>query len=182
MKRRILTLSLLGALCAVGFTSCDKIKDKLFPAFEVDVSDVAVTIPITVAGVEANSSGNVAFNLDSAIKAHTENAFGINSLSSVKVKDITVTLVDADDLNNISNFETVAVKLATNTVSTPAVVASAAIPNTPATYINIPADANTPELKDYLKGNQLTYTVSSMARKSTTAPLHAIVSLTLSVK
>lgn len=181
MKKRILAFSLLSAFCVIGFASCDKVKEKLFPAFETEIADVNVTIPITVAGVESTSSSTVAFNLDSTSKAYTSNAFGINSISAVKVKDITVALTDANDVNNVSNFQKLTRRFASNTVATPAVVATADIPKTPAAFINIPAGTNTPELKDYLKGNQLTYTVSSVARKSTTMPLHAVVSVTLSL-
>lgn len=132
-------------------------------------------------GVESSSSNTISFNLDSIIKAYTENTFSIGNLSSVKVKDVTIFLVNADDLNNISNFETVSLSFFSNTNSTPAVVASAIIPNTPATSLNVPA-VNSPELKEYLKGNQLTYTVTGKARKSTTKTLNATVSVTLCVK
>lgn len=182
MKKRILALSLLGSLCAFGLISCDKVKDKLFPAFEAEIDDVAVTIPIALEGVEATSTSTVMFDLDSTIKANTGNAFGIDNLNSVKVKDLTVTLTDADNLNDVSNFEDVTFKMASNTVSTPAVVASAVIPDNYATSINIPAGESTPELKEYLKGKQLTYHVTSTARETTTKPLHAIVSVTLAIK
>lgn len=181
MKKRILTLSLLSSFFVIGFSSCDKIKDKLFPAFDTSINDVSVSIPVTLAGAESSSSATVSFNLDSTIKSYTSNAFGVNNLSSVKVKDVNVFLDNADALNDISNFETVTLKFSSNTNTTPAVVVNAAIPNTAAADITIPA-TDSPELKDYLKGNQLTYTIAGKARRSTTKVLHATVAVTLSVK
>jgi hypothetical protein len=181
MKKTILALSLLSGLCAASLTSCEKVKDSLFPAFDVEMNDVSVTIPITVEGVERSTSSTVAFNLDSAIKAYTSNAFSISNLSSVKVKDVGVVLTNTDALNDLSNFETVSVKLSSNTVSTPAIIASAAVPDAPGTSLNIPI-TNPPELKEYLKGNQLTYTITGTARQTTTKPLNATVSVTLAIK
>jgi hypothetical protein len=180
MKKTILTLSLFGLFTA-GLTSCEKVKDKLFPAFDTQMADVQVTIPITIQGAESTTNSTVAFNLDSTIKAYTANAFSISNLSSVKVKDIGVFLTDGNDLNNISNFENVTLKFSSNTNSTPAVIIDTPIPNVSVTDINLPV-TNSPELKEYLKGNQLTYTVTGRARKTTTKVLHAVILVTLAVK
>lgn len=181
MKKTIRILSLLGLLCAVGFTSCNKIKDGLFPAFAVQTDEVTVNIPVMVAAVESSTSSTVSFNLDSTIRVNTANTFGVDNVSSIKVKDITVFLTNSDALNDLSNFEKVRLLFSSNTVTTPAIVASADIPNSKATSINIPA-SNGPELKEYLKGNQLTHTVYLKARRTTTKPLNVAVSVTLSFK
>jgi hypothetical protein len=81
----------------------------------------------------------------------------------------------------MSNFEAVTLKIASNTNTTPAVIASAAIPDMPASSLNITA-TNSPELKGYLTGNQLTYTLMAQVRRTTTKPLQATVLVTLSVK
>lgn len=181
MRKTILALSLLGGFCAAGLTSCNKIKDSLFPAFTVQLDEVTTTIPILLEGVESSTSSTVSFNLDSTIKANTSNVFGVDDLSSVKVKDLTVSLNNSDALNDLSNFESASIGFSSNTVSTPAIVANTTIPDKPAATINIPASGG-PELKEYLKGNQLTYTVTTLARRTTTKPLQAAVSVTLSVK
>ena len=181
MKKISLAFLGFSAFCAVSLASCDKIKDTLFPAFNAELDEVAVTIPVTLAGAEGRVSQTISFNLDSIIKTYTANAFGIGNLSSVKVKDITVTLVNTDVLNNFSNFETVRITLASNAVATPVVVAGADIPNTAATSINLTPSV-TPELKEYLAGNQLIYTVTAKARRTTTKPLDAAVHITLAIK
>jgi hypothetical protein len=180
MKKSILALTLAGSL-AIGLLSCSKVKDTLFPAFESEIGAVSVTIPITVAGTEASNSKTITFNLDSTIRAYTQNAFSISNLGSVKVKDLSIMLVNADDFNDVSNFESVLVKLASNTNTTPAVIASAAISDTPASSLNI-TPTNSPELKGYLAGNQLTYTLMADVRRTTTKPLQATVLVTLSIK
>lgn len=180
MKKKLRILSIL-LLCATGLISCQKIKDNLFPAFNVQLDEVTFSIPVTVAGVESSMSSTMSFNLDSIIRANTGNAFGVKNLSSIKVRDIGVILNNDDVLNDLSNFERVRVTFSSNTVTTPAIIASADIPDSPAASINIPAP-NGPELKEYLKGNQLTYTVFAKARRTTTKPLNVAVSVTLSVK
>lgn len=175
------TLALVALLFALGFAACKKIKESLFPAFDADIQNVSLTIPITLAGAEASSTATVAFSLDSVIKQYTSNTFGFNSVSSVKVKDATVFLENADDQNDVSNFQNVSLKFASNTNTTPVEVLSASIPDSPATDANIPA-TNSPELKSYLNGTQLTYIISGTARRSTTKELNATVAVTLSVK
>jgi hypothetical protein len=180
MKKSILALTLAGSF-ATGLFSCSKVKNTLFPAFESEIGAVSVTIPIAVAGAEASSSKTITFKLDSTIKAYTQNAFSISNLGSVKVKDLSVMLVNADALNDVSNCDSVTVKLASNTNSTPAVIASVAIPDTPASSLNI-TPINSPELNGYLTGNQLTYTLMARVRRTATKPLQATVLVTLSIK
>jgi len=181
MKKRILTLSMLSGLLVFGLASCDKIKDKLFPAFDTEIDAVSVNIPITLQGAQTTSSNTVSLNLDSIIKANTGNTFSIDNLSSVKVKDLAIFVNNTDNLNDISNFETVSLKFSSNTNTTPVEVASASVPDSPASSLNI-SPANRPELKEYLKGSELTYTVNGTARRSTTKMLNATVGVTLSVK
>ena len=179
--KKILTLSVLISLFVLSIASCDKIKEKLFPAFDTEIDAVSVNIPVTLEGVQANSSNTVSFNLDSIIKVNTGNTFSIDNISSVKVKGLSIFVNNADDLNDISNFETVSLKFSSNTNTTPAEVASASIPDSRASSLNI-TPKNSPELKEYLKGSELTYTVSGTARRSTTKVLNATIAVTLSVK
>jgi hypothetical protein len=181
MKKTIRTLSLFGGLCALGLTSCDKIKDSLFPAFDTQLGEVAFTIPVTPIGIESSTSSTLSFDLDSTIKAYTENTFSISNLSSVKVKDLNVAITNSDNLNDVSNFETVTLRLSSNANPNVAVIVSTPIPNMPAMDVNI-AVPDSPELKEYLMGDKLTYIISGKARKSTTKPLNATVSVTLSIK
>jgi hypothetical protein len=181
MKKTIFAFLLVSILCAVVFMSCSKIREALFPAFEADVDAVSVNIPVTIAGIDWSSTNTVSFNLDSTIKAYTANTFGINGLSSVKIKDVNVFLNNTDALNDISNFDSVRLQLASNVNNTPVEIFNAAIPDNPSTDVNIPAP-NCPELKEYLKGNLLTYTVTGRARRTTTKPLDATVSVTVSIK
>ena len=180
MKKSILAFFLASTL-ATGLFSCDKVKNTLFPAFESEIGGVSVTLPVMLTGAEASNSKTITFSLDSTIKAYTQNAFSISQLGSVKVKDLSIMLTNNDALNDLSNFEAVTLKIASNANPTPAVVAIAAIPDMPASSLNITA-TNSPELKGYLTGNQLTYTLTAQARRTTTKPLQAAVMVTLAVK
>ncbi len=181
MKAKLCVFSLMAAFVAVSFAACNKIKSELFPSFDTDISEVTVTVPATAAGVEATASNTVSFNLDSAIKAYTRSTFSINNLSSVKVKDISIFVLNPDSENDASNFESISLKISSSTNSTPALVASAAIPNSYSTSVNIDA-ANGPELKEYLRGNNLTYAITGKTRRAVTKPLTLTVLVTLSIK
>jgi len=180
MKNTICALFAFG-IVATGFVSCQKVKDALFPAFETQVDDIEFTIPIVAGGVETSVSNTFYFNLDSTIKDYTENVFSIRNINSVKVSGLTLMITNTDALHDISNFESIHVAMASNAKTTPVVIVDAAVPNEPANILNLAA-TNSPDLKDYLKGNQLTYTVTGKARRSTIKPLQATVSISLAIK
>lgn len=171
----------LSLVVIVALTACTKIRD-LFPAFNTEMPPVEVTVPPSVAiGIETSFSNTIKFNLDSAIKAHTANVFGVDALTSVKVKSIKVQILNSDAMNDLSNFETIGFKFSSNTEATPAQVVTATIPNTPASTIELPTD-NCPELKTYLKGTELTFTATTKTRKVISKPLNTLITITLAIK
>lgn len=179
MKKSILTLSSLFIL-AISITSCNKLKDDLFPGFDANIAAVTISIPPTAAGTNVNASSTVNFNLDSIIKANTANKFSINNLGSVTVKEVNVTLMNTDESNDVSNFNDASIQFASNG-SILATIAAVAIPDTPATSLTLHAMGTT-ELKDILKGSQLTYSFAAGTRKQVTKTLTARVFVTIHVK
>lgn len=178
MKKTIFASTLIAI---VTLSACSKIRD-LFPAFNTNIPPIEVTVPPSVAvGIETSFSNTVNFNLDSAIKAHTANVFGVDALTSVKVKNIKVEITNADALNDLSNFETLGFKFSSNTEANPAEIVTATIPNTPASVIDLPTD-NCPELKTYLKGSALTFTATTKTRKVISKSLNALITVTLAIK
>ena len=179
-------LSLLSVMLLViaGFSSCGKIVEKVFPGVDANAPEIQLTIPI-VPVVLPNEfslgSFTTQINLDSTIRANTAGVFGIGVVSSIKVKEIVITLPNGDNLNNLANFETARVTFTAPNNSTPLTVASLAFPDTYATSSTYtPADS--PDLLEYLKGSEVTYTVYGRARRITTKPLNMTVSVTLRVK
>lgn len=180
MKKIVLILMLAG-LITTGFSSCEKVKDALFPGFETTLADFEITVPVIVNTDVENSLGStvVNFNLDSIMRANTDNKFGVDNLSSVKVKMIEVEVLNGDNQNNISNFETLKMTLASDQFSSPVTLVNLTIPDIDQKLV---INGNNAELKTYLTGSELIYSVSGKARRETTRELQLAVSVTLLVK
>lgn len=180
MKKVLFAASLASAV-VFGFSSCEKIKDKLFPNFDTDGGTVVLSVPVmsntTNEGVWDQATIN--FNLDSVIKKYTNNQFSISNANSIKIKTVTLTVLDGNQQNNISNFESVKLAVSSNSNSTPANVISATLQD-----INQPAviNGNDVELKSYLTGSQITYKLSGKMRRATTQKLTTQVDIEYSVK
>src|SRR4051812_44933566 len=106
--KKIIGSVLLVMIIAAGVVGCKKIITAIFPGMDVDVPAITVTIPaipFTLPGEFSLGSFKQRFNLDSVVKANTGGAFGAADVSSVKVKQIAFTVANADQQNNLSNFE-----------------------------------------------------------------------------
>lgn len=182
MKKLFITVSLIGAL--IGITSCNKIKDALFPAIDVELPAFQFSIPAIpfVLNSEASlGSFTMKFNLDSIIRANTAGAFGAGAVSTVKVKQMVISIPNGDQLNNLANFESARFTFSSNTKTTPAEILSITFPDTYSTSTTFtPTDS--PELKEYLSGSELTYTLYGKARRITTKSLTFNIQVTLSAK
>ena len=97
-----------------GFYSCKKLVAAVFGGTDVNAPEVQVTIP-TVFIVPPNemSLGTYSFhfNLDSIVRANTGGIFGANVVNSIKVKQVVVNITNADQVNNLANFESARVTL-----------------------------------------------------------------------
>lgn len=180
----------IGALLSVlvlftTITGCKKVIDKIFDGFDADVPAIEVKLPIIpLAPPQEIQIGSFTqrFNLDSTIKANSDNTFGAGDVKSIKVKSIQFSLLDADANNNVSNFESARFTFHSNANATPVQIASVNFPDVYATSFTYTSDANAPELKDYLKGNELTYTVFGKIRRTTSKTLPLSIQVTLTVK
>ena len=181
--KKLSVLSLM-LLVIAGITSCGKIVDKVFPGVDAKVPDIQLTIrivPVVFSNEFSLGSFTTRINLDSTIRANTAGVFGIGIVSSIKVKEIVINLPNADNLNNLANFETARVTFTAPNNSAPLTVAALNFPDTyAATSTHTPTDS--PELLDYLKGSEVTYTVYGRARRTTTKALNMTVSVTVRVK
>ena len=160
--------------------------DKIFTGTDVTPPSINVTIPAVPQmavnlGEIALGTYEQRLNIDSAIKANTGGAFGISSVSSIKVKQFTLTLTDSDANNNFSNFESARVMLTSNSQSTPVEIMNLNFPTTNISTIT-QSPTTTPELLPYVKGGQLTYNIYGKARKATSKSLNMIVTVVLRVK
>ena len=167
-----------------GLSSCQKATEDLKPNFDVTLPDFNVTLPplLVVLPVELPLSPQTSnFNLDSLVKANTGGAFGASSVTSVKVKKLTITATNADQNNNLSNFESARFALSSNTNTTPVEIASFTFPDTYTTTKSAEPE-NSPELLSYLNGTQLTYHTYGKGRRTTNKELNLVISIILSTR
>jgi hypothetical protein len=173
---------LLAAICIVAtMLSCKKIVSAIFNGTDINVPTLQLTIPVILA-VTPNEISLGSFsqqiNVDSIIRANTEGVFGINAVSSIKLKQAAWSISNADALNNLANFESARVTLQSNSNNTPVEIISVIFPDAFATsYTYVPVSS--PELLPYLNGNTLTYTMFGKVRRITNKPLNFLVQVTL---
>jgi hypothetical protein len=173
MSKTYMFLTALSVVSAVAFSSCEKIKEKLFESFTAKGADVQFTIPVIATTNEATiGTSNVNFNVDSTIKANTGGVFGVDILKQVNPEEVTLSLLDPNQLNNLANFESLKVQVSTSSNSNPIVIASMANPDTYAATVNLTVD-NSKQLIDVLKSSSVRYEVIGKARRITTQPIRA---------
>ena len=168
-------------LFLVGFSSCKKIVGAIFEGTDVEAPPINITIPVIVALTPDEmplGTYSQSINLDSMVRAKTAGIFGANVVSSVKVKKVTITLTNADQLNNISNFQSARVTLQSNSNNTPVQIFSVFFEDTNSSTHTFTANDG-PELLSYLSGNSISYTLYGKIRRITTKPLQMQVNVTL---
>lgn len=177
MKKPIIIL--FSALLLVGAISCKKVINAIFQGFDVTVPDIQVTIPAVIAVAPSEialGTFSIPFNLDSIVKSRTAGVFGANAVSSIKVKQMSITITNADQMNNLANFESARVTIHSNTNSSPTEIFSATFPDVFAsTYTSTPV--NSQELLSYLKGSEIIYKMYGKNRRITTKPLNIVISV-----
>lgn len=182
MKKVLISVSLL--IFVIAGMSCNKIKDAIFPSIDVNLPAFQIrvpAIPIVLNSEASLGSFTINFNLDSIIRANTAGAFGAGAVSTIKVKKMVISVSNGDAANNLANFESARFTFSSNTKTTPAELVSITLTDTFATsYTAEPTSS--PELKEYLTGTQLTYSLFGKARRTTSKPLNFSVAITLSAK
>ncbi|MGI8584116.1 MAG: hypothetical protein ACR2KX_18110 [Chitinophagaceae bacterium] len=175
--KRIFISFFASILLLVAFSSCKKLAAAIFGGFDTTV-DFQVSIPaVPIVSPFELPLGQYLykFDLDSIVKSKTAGVFNANDVKSIKVKQFNINITDADQLNNISNFQSVRVTIQSNTNNTPAELFSVTLPDTYATTFSTPG--NNAELLSYLKGSDITYSMYGKNRRITTKPLTIILSV-----
>ena len=107
--------------------------------------------------------------------------FGVDILKQVNPEEITLSLLNADELNNLANFENLKVQVTTSNNSEPIVIASMANPNTYSESVNLTVD-KTKQLLDLLKASSVHYQAIGKARRPTLKQLNAQLVVKLNFK
>src|SRR4051794_3108972 len=184
MKKSIAFGVLTLFLVLTAFTGCKKLIQSVFPGLEVDLPAITLTAPaIPYAPPTEVQLATLTqhFNLDSLIRANTNGVFGIRDISSVKVTRMKFTIANADQQNNISNFETARLLFGSAVTGESAEIAAINFPDVYADNYLYTA-ANAPELVSYFQTNELKYTMSGKLRRITTKPVTLSMVLTVNIK
>ncbi len=180
MKKLLIPVAAI-VLAVAGLSACKKIVSTIFKGTDITIPPTTVTVPavLIVSPVEQSlGSFTQEINIDSIIRANTAGLFGVNAVSTIKIKQVTVNVLNADASNNLSSFETVRVNLSSNSNSNRVELFNVTIPEQATnTYSFTPS--STPELLPYLKGTTLSYAVSGNNRRTTSKPLHMEVRVVL---
>ena len=179
MKRAFFSIC-AAILLLVTFSSCKKIVAAIFGGFDTTV-DFQLSIPaIPVVSPFELPLGQYLykFNLDSIVKSKTAGVFRATDVKSIKVKQFNINITNADQLNNVSNFQSVRVTIQSNTNNTPAELFSVTLPDTYASTFS--TAGNNAELLSYLKGSDITYYMYGRNRRVTIKPLTIILSVIIS--
>ena len=162
--------------------SCDKVVEKLAVDLPTMTTSVDVNIPPTdnTATQQDMGSQEVHYNVDSFIKANTNGTLGINNIQSVKLKSCKVVLKDGSDAdNNFQNFEWAQASFYTNSNKKPIEMRHDEPDQAHyETTLDVPND----ELKDYIKGDNFTYTAAGKLRKKITHEVKATVTIEYNIK
>ncbi len=184
MKKHLFII-LPTAVLMSGLLSCKKIVDTFFAGETFAMPAITMTIPaIPLAdSTQEFSAGSFTtyVNVDSTIKANTGGVFNISSISTVTVKQVSVTVTNADDINDVSAFKSFRITISSNTNATVANMVTVNIPASAAgSYTYTPT--NPANIVDYLKGTAINNTLYGTVRKTTTKALNVKVVITLFAK
>lgn len=184
MKKALLYT--LGALAfAAVLQSCNKLKDAI-PA--QDVSFTAST-DITIAAASDTTQqltmgqASITYNIDSSIKAQTDNKLGYSNIQTVKLKNISLSLTDANANNNFANFTNATASFTSSANSSPYTIAN--VQGNPDSYNTAlsPAVVSTnDDVKGYFNSQMtLNYILAGKLRRATTQTLHCHVEVTYTI-
>jgi hypothetical protein len=184
----IFSVAIFLSLAAVSFSSCDKLKEKLFEAFSTGGGDVDFTIPIvTSTGVENKyATEKIYINVDSIIKAETGGLFSLDNVKKISVESAEIYVNNPDNDNNLANFEGGGVIFNTfnptkNDWNEPMLVASDDLQDAYADYHKMIITENV-NLKEHLRGNEIAYWYVAKARRVTTKPLDCTLKVRLHIE
>lgn len=176
------TQVLLVLMMVFAGCTCNEVKEKLLPSFNVNIPEIHLTVPplplVTNAEIPVGAL-KTHINMGSTIKANTAGTFGADAVHFVKVKKIVIKVLNADARNNLSNFASARMRIYSDTSST-----DIAVINFPTTYTDsirvVPTSS--PDISPYLRGSNLAYNLFWKNRKITKKYLKLNVKISIGVQ
>jgi hypothetical protein len=180
MKRSYLFIGAVAFM--IGLGSCAKLIQAVYPGQDITLESVSLSIPpIPIADSAFElplGSFTTYVNTDSTVRANTNGAFGINSVASVKVKEVALQVSNSDALNNLSAFKSLRVLIASDVKTDPSIILDMDIPAS-ATSSFTEDPSNSPNIVDYLHGTHITYWIYGSFRHTTNKTLDLSASIIL---
>lgn len=174
--------TLIVTILFIAGAGCKEIKEKILPSFTVNIPSINLRIPpLPIISEREIPVGalRTKINMDSAIRANTAGTFGSNAVTTVKVKNLVITSANADELNNLSNFESARIRIFNDTSFVD--IATIQFPETATDSISIIPHAS-PDISQYLKGSTLAYNLFWKNRRQTKKHLRLRIDIALDVQ
>ncbi len=181
LKKGFLALLVL-LVCITPLPGCKKIAEKVFSGFDLTLPSIPTGIPtVPISNYTYSVYRTWPFNLDSIVKAESNGTFDGSDIRSVRLKQATFRIHNADSIANLSNLQSVSLKLYSDTVRIATTLASATISDTATNTLQFDV-SNSPEILPYLKGTTITYFVTFTTRRPIWHPLEAYSDMALTIK
>ena len=159
-----------------------QIKETFLPSFDINIPDIQLTVPPLPKVLDKEipvGALKTPINMDSTIKAVTAGTLGASSVHFVKVRKMVIKLSNADNANNLANFETARMRIYNDTASTD--IAVIKFPESFSDSLTV-VPSNNPDISNYLRGTTLNYNLYWKNRKITTKFLKMIVRVTVGLQ
>jgi hypothetical protein len=177
MKKKLLAAFAVTAV--LGLSSCDKAEKLLFKPFESPLN-FDITIPVISSTSTETSMGSttISYNIDSLVKAKTNNAVDGSIIGSMYIQQVAITITDPVDNNNsLSNFNYVKMNVSQGS-GVPLILGPFNV--TPGAQIQDSYTvSNSPNIHPLFNGSTVNFSLVGQANKITTHEMHARVSATI---
>ena len=180
----LISVSAIIISLAFSFQSCSKLKDELFPGFEIEPADIHFKIPVIASTSAATNitTFTTPFNMDSLIQAETMNTFSIKNVDKITMHQVMLRATDGDDENNFSNFEQVSISLSSNAIQQLTLIGDAPVVPDEALTELVLAPQTSNNIIGYMNGTALHFTIAGKARRITSKPITCIMHLRLKIQ
>jgi hypothetical protein len=151
--------------------------------FTTYVNNLPFTLPINnTIGTEVQLSKILTtFNIDSAVKAENPE-YAASGIQAAEVSECKLTLTDGDMFNNMANMQTISLYLSSTANTNPSIVAHLPERIDQATYVFPIPKATNNVVTDYLRSNNLTFTLTGVPRRSSAKVVNGIASIGIRMK
>lgn len=192
IKIRFISVLFLAAIAISTVLSCTKLASKINKDFTFSTSPQPFVIPIVPDSIVTAANLfklpdappiTFSYNLDSLIKANTDNILGVGNIGSLKVNSCVLTVTNPHPLSNFQDFETVTITFMATGSSYQYIITA----NQPDVYSETmtlsPADPSS-DMKNILQGNNFKFLLSGKMRHGTADSMkcNAVFNFTVNVQ